>query len=87
MGNASSVSRIAKLAGRGGIEPGPHGLGFGARSNPGGLEGGNPAQVSLGARSLMAVIAGVALLALSRAAATGNVHTERVQRAPPLRAP
>ena len=84
MGNSTSVARISRLRGRGGLEPGAGGLGFGSRANPGGLEGANPNMLgpSRVARVVIGAISGVALLALVRAAATGNVHTERTRRVP-----
>ena len=83
MGNASAVARISRLRGRGGLEPTEDGLGFGVRTG-GGLEGSNAGALASGrrARAVLTLISGFALLALLRAAATGNVRSERRTPAP-----
>ena len=68
IGNAQSVQRISQLRGRGGLEPGPGGIGFGAPNHPGGLEGANVGSLRSGRRAqvLLTLIAGTALFIISR---------------------
>ena len=82
LGNASSVQRISQLRGRGGLAAGPGGIGFGAPSNPGGLEGANAGSVRSGkvAQALITVIAGAALFVFSRGKSTGEYDEERAAR-------
>ena len=79
LGNAHSVKRISQLRGRGGLDPGPGGLGFGAAHNPGGLEGANAGSVGSGkrAQAFLTLVAGAALLVLSRAKPTGEYEVAR----------
>jgi hypothetical protein len=61
------------------LDPGPGGLGFGAAHNPGGLEGANAGSVGSGkrAQAFLALVAGAALLVLSRAKPTGEYEVAR----------
>ena len=79
MGNSQSVKRISQLRGRGGLEPGPSGIGYGAGMNPGGLEGANSGSVRQGqaATVLLTLIAGAALFVFSTAKPTREHERRR----------